>query len=72
MLRAILKGQGIIVDLISAELDTVRGFYFGPMSQVRVSRWSKGLFVLLGVAACCLTAFTGEGTAQALGSGLIL
>lgn len=72
VLRAALKGRGIIADRISAELDTVRDFYFGPMSQVRVSRWSKGRFVLLGDAAYCPTAFTGEGTALALVGAYVL
>ncbi|CAI9120380.1 FAD-dependent monooxygenase [Brytella acorum] len=67
-----LKGRGTIADRISAELDTVRDFYCGPMSQVRASRWSKGRFVMVGDAACCPTPFTGEGTALALVGAYVL
>ncbi|GBQ99613.1 pyridine nucleotide-disulfide oxidoreductase [Gluconacetobacter liquefaciens NRIC 0522] len=72
MLHDALKGRGTVADRISAELETVRDFYFGPMSQVRVSRWSSGRFVLLGDAAYCPTAFTGEGTALALVGAYVL
>ncbi|MDE7548799.1 FAD-dependent monooxygenase [Acetobacter fabarum] len=72
ILRAALKGRGTIADRISTELETVHDFYFGPMSQVKMSRWSKGRFVLLGDAAYCPTAFTGEGTALALVGAYVL
>jgi 2-polyprenyl-6-methoxyphenol hydroxylase-like FAD-dependent oxidoreductase len=55
-----------------ADLDTVEDFYFGPMSQVQASIWSKGRFVLLGDAAYCPTPFTGEGTALALVGAYVL
>lgn len=67
-----LKGRGTIAGRISAELDTVRDFYFGPMSQVQASTWSKGRFVLLGDAAHCPTPFTGQGTALALAGAYVL
>ncbi|WP_425254526.1 FAD-dependent monooxygenase [Janthinobacterium sp. NFX145] len=66
MLRAALVGRGKVADRIIAELDNVQDFYFGPMSQVQASTWSKGRLVLLGDAAHCPTPFTGKGTALAL------
>lgn len=42
------------------------------MNQVRVSRWSKGRFVLLGDTACCPTAFMREGTALVLVDAYVL
>lgn len=72
LLRAALKGRGVVADRISAELDQVRDFYFGPMSQVQASAWSKGRFALLGDAAHCPTPFTGEGTALALVGAYVL
>jgi 2-polyprenyl-6-methoxyphenol hydroxylase-like FAD-dependent oxidoreductase len=72
LLLQALKGRGTIADRISADLDTVKDFYFGPMSQVQASTWSKGRFVLLGDAAHCPTAFTGEGTALALVGAYVL
>lgn len=67
-----LKGRGTVAERILAELDTVEDFYFGPMSQVRASTWSKGRFVMIGDAAHCPTPFTGSGTALALVGAYVL
>ncbi|MEF2265852.1 FAD-dependent monooxygenase [Janthinobacterium sp. LS2A] len=72
MLRTALAGRGKVADRIIAELDTVQDFYFGPMSQVQASTWSKGRLVLLGDAAHCPTPFTGKGTALALVGAYVL
>ncbi|SDA35844.1 FAD-dependent monooxygenase [Sphingomonas sp. NFR15] len=72
MLVEALKGRGTIADRILAELDAVGDFYFGPMSQVRASTWSKGRFVTIGDAAHCPTPFTGAGTALALVGAYVL
>ncbi|ODP33049.1 FAD-dependent monooxygenase [Pandoraea sp. ISTKB] len=72
MLYTALTGRGTIADRIIDALDAVQDFYFGPMSQVRASSWSKGRVVLLGDAAYCPTAFTGEGTALALVGAYVL
>jgi 2-polyprenyl-6-methoxyphenol hydroxylase-like FAD-dependent oxidoreductase len=72
MLRAALEGRGTVADRIAAELDAVQDFYFGPMSQVQASTWSKGRVVLLGDAAHCPTPFTGKGTALALVGAYVL
>jgi len=72
MLRAALEGRGTVADRIVGELDAVQDFYFGPMSQVQASTWSKGRLVLLGDAAHCPTPFTGKGTALALVGAYVL
>jgi 2-polyprenyl-6-methoxyphenol hydroxylase-like FAD-dependent oxidoreductase len=72
LLLQALKGRGTVADRVSTDLDTVQDFYFGPMSQVQASAWSKGRFVLLGDAAHCPTPFTGEGTALALVGAYVL
>jgi len=72
MLRAALEGRGTVANRIVDALDTVEDFYFGPMSQVQASTWSKGRLVLLGDAAYCPTPFTGRGTALALVGAYIL
>ncbi|WP_445169693.1 FAD-dependent monooxygenase [Mycolicibacterium sp. Dal123E01] len=72
LLRRALDGRGTIADRVSSELDSVEDFYFGPMSQVQASRWSKGRVVLVGDAAYCPTPFTGSGTALALVGAYVL
>ena len=72
LLRQALEGRGTVADRIRAELDTVDDFYFGPMSQVQATTWSKGRVVLLGDAAHCPTPFTGQGTALALTGAYVL
>lgn len=72
MLLAALAGRGTLADRIIADLGTVQDFYFGPMSQVQASTWSKGRLVLLGDAAHCPTPFTGKGTALALVGAYVL
>jgi len=72
LLHTALEGRGTVADRVRTELDTVRDVYFGPMSQVRASAWSRGRFVLLGDAAHCPTPFTGAGTALALVGAYVL
>lgn len=72
MLRAALESRGTVADRIIDELGAVQDFYFGPMSQVQASAWSKGRLVLLGDAAYCPTPFTGKGTALALVGAYVL
>lgn len=72
LLRQALAGRGTVAQRVCTELDAVDDYYFGPMSQVQVSQWSKGRFVLLGDAAYCPTPFTGAGTALALVGAYVL
>lgn len=67
-----LQGRGVLAERIIDALGSVRDFYFGPMSQVRAPKWSKGRFVMIGDAAYCPTPFTGEGTALALVGAYVL
>lgn len=72
MIQAALEGRGTVADRIAGELHAVQDLYFGPMSQVQASTWSKGRLVLLGDAAHCPTPFTGKGTALALVGAYVL
>lgn len=72
VLREALRGRGTVAERIVAEMGQVRDLYFGPMSQVKVSTWSRGRVVLLGDAGYCPTAFTGQGTALALAGAYVL
>lgn len=72
MLREALAGAGGLADRVAANLDYEHDFYFGPLSQVEASRWSKGRVVLVGDAAYCPTPFTGRGTSLALVGAYVL
>lgn len=72
LLREALRGRGALAERILSEIDNVRDFYFGPMSQVKASSWSKGRFALLGDAAYCPTPFTGQGAALSLVGAYVL
>ncbi len=72
ILKKVLSGKGGVADRVSQNLDQVKDMYFGPMSQVKASRWSKGKVVLVGDAAHAPTPFTGMGTALALIGAYIL
>jgi 2-polyprenyl-6-methoxyphenol hydroxylase-like FAD-dependent oxidoreductase len=47
-------------------------FYFGPLAQVRMSRWSKGRISLAGDAGYCPSPFSGQGTSLALVGAFVL
>lgn len=72
MLKGVLAGKGGIADRVAQNLDGVKDMYYGPMSQVKASKWHKGNVVLLGDAAHAPTPFTGMGTALALMGAYIL
>jgi 2-polyprenyl-6-methoxyphenol hydroxylase-like FAD-dependent oxidoreductase len=72
ILRDALQGAGGPADRILANLDHDADFYLGPMSQVIGSAWSKGRFGLVGDAAYCPSAYTGQGTPLALVGAYIL
>lgn len=71
-LKEILSGKGGIAERVAQNIDDVQDLYFGPMSQVKASKWSKGRVVLLGDAAHAPTPFTGLGTALSLVGAYVL
>jgi 2-polyprenyl-6-methoxyphenol hydroxylase-like FAD-dependent oxidoreductase len=71
-LKDVLSGKGGIAERVAQNIDDVQDLYFGPMSQVKASKWSKGRVVLLGDAAHAPTPFTGLGTALSLVGAYIL
>jgi len=72
MLKDVLLQKGGLAERVAQNLDNVQDLYFGPMSQVKASKWSKGRVVLLGDAAHAPTPFTGLGTALSLVGAYIL
>ncbi|MHC1558414.1 FAD-dependent monooxygenase [Actinomycetospora sp. C-140] len=47
-------------------------FYLSPMTQVRMEDWSRGRVVLVGDAAYCATAVSGQGTSLAMVGAYVL
>ncbi|MEU6233612.1 FAD-dependent monooxygenase [Kitasatospora sp. NPDC047058] len=55
-----------------AALHDAPDFYADAMAQVHLEHWSAGRAVLLGDAAYCASAFSGQGTSLALVGGYLL
>jgi 2-polyprenyl-6-methoxyphenol hydroxylase-like FAD-dependent oxidoreductase len=64
-----LKGCG--PQLLEAMLRST-DFYFVPMAQIRMPRWSKGRVVLLGDAGYCASPLSGQGTSVAMVGAYVL
>ncbi|WP_433785429.1 FAD-dependent monooxygenase [Actinomycetospora sp. CA-101289] len=47
-------------------------FYLSPMTQVRMDSWSRGRVALVGDAAYCATAVSGQGTSLAMVGAYVL
>lgn len=71
-LKEVLSAKAGLAERVVQNLDNVQDLYFGPMSQVKASKWSKGRIVLLGDAAHAPTPFTGLGTTLSLVGAYIL
>jgi 2-polyprenyl-6-methoxyphenol hydroxylase-like FAD-dependent oxidoreductase len=57
---------------ILSELDRATEVYFDPVSQIRMTNWSKGRVVLLADAAFCVSLLAGQGSALAMISAYVL
>lgn len=66
------SSTGGVADRVAQDLDCEHDFYFGPLSQVEASCWSRGRVALVGDAAYCPSPFTGRGTSLALVGAYVL
>jgi len=57
---------------ILGELDRAADVYVDPVSQIRMTNWSKGRIALLGDAAFCVSLLAGQGSALAMISAYVL
>ncbi len=57
---------------ILAAMKGVRDVYFDRVSQIRMSRWTKGRTALIGDAAACVSLLAGEGTGLAMAEAYVL
>jgi 2-polyprenyl-6-methoxyphenol hydroxylase-like FAD-dependent oxidoreductase len=53
-------------------MSTVPDIYFDRVSQIRMSRWTKGRTALVGDAAACVSLLAGEGTGLAMAEAYVL
>ncbi|TPO12626.1 FAD-binding domain [Mesorhizobium sp. B1-1-5] len=72
MLRKKYADGGWECPRILEELGHTDELYFDSVSQIRMSRWSKGRVVLTGDAAFCVSLLAGQGSALAMISAYIL
>lgn len=72
MVREALAGADGLANRVLEDLDYDQDFYLGPYTQIIASTWSKGRFILLGDAAYCPSALTGQGTPLSLTGAYVL
>ncbi|WP_246680255.1 FAD-binding domain [Mesorhizobium sp. B2-8-9] len=72
MLRKKYADGGWECPRILEELGHTDELYFDSVSQIRMSRWSKGRVVLTGDAAFCVSLLAGQGSALAMISAYVL
>ncbi len=58
-------------DLLS-RIDTTSDFYFDPISQIKMEKWSKGRVSLVGDACDCPSLLSGKGSTLAMVGAYIL
>lgn len=72
LVTAACAGLGWEAPRLLDRMQTATDFYFGPMAQVRMDRWSSGRVVLLGDAGYCSSPKSGQGTSLALVGAYVL
>ena len=65
-LHETFAGVGWETPRILAAMDGAQDFYFEPLRQMRLPRWSRGRVALVGDAAWCATPLAGMGTTLAV------
>jgi 2-polyprenyl-6-methoxyphenol hydroxylase-like FAD-dependent oxidoreductase len=54
------------------KMDLTSDFYFDPISQIRMDRWSKGRVALAGDAGSCPSLLSGQGSTMAMVGAYVL
>ncbi len=68
---AFAEGGWVVPHLLEGMVEAA-DFYLTPMTQVRLASWSQGPVALVGDAAWCATALSGQGTSLAMVGGYVL
>ncbi|MGY3618366.1 FAD-binding domain [Bradyrhizobium sp. USDA 10063] len=72
LLRRRFGADGWETNHILSNLDRTQELYFDRVSQIRMSRWSRGHIALVGDAAFCPSLLAGQGSALAMISAYVL
>jgi 2-polyprenyl-6-methoxyphenol hydroxylase-like FAD-dependent oxidoreductase len=72
LVREMFAGEGWHVPSLLNQLSTARDFYFTPVSQIRMPRWSHGRVALVGDAGYCPAPAVGGGTTLAVIAAYVL
>jgi 2-polyprenyl-6-methoxyphenol hydroxylase-like FAD-dependent oxidoreductase len=72
VLREAYADEGWEIPKLLAAAESTPDFYFDSLSQVRMDQWSQGRVALIGDAAHCASAASGQGTSLALVGGYVL
>ena len=68
----IFQGLGWETDRLVKGMMEAKNFYFAEISQVKLTKWSQGRYVLLGDTAYCPSPLTGQGTNLAILGAYVL
>jgi 2-polyprenyl-6-methoxyphenol hydroxylase-like FAD-dependent oxidoreductase len=71
-LRDTFSGAGWETDTLLAAMPGATDFYFDPISQIQMERWSSGRVFLIGDAAYAPSLASGQGTSLALVGAFVL
>ncbi|KAL8685983.1 MAG: hypothetical protein Q9218_007424 [Villophora microphyllina] len=66
LLRREFYNAGWCAQRLLDSMDQAPDFYFHPMRQIKMDKWSKNRVICLGDAACAPTPLTGMGTSLAI------
>ncbi len=71
-LRRVFAGAGWEWPQIDAEIGRATEIYFDSVSQIRMTRWTRGRVALIGDAAAAVSLMAGEGTGLAIAEAYVL
>ncbi|WP_129648056.1 FAD-dependent monooxygenase [Peristeroidobacter agariperforans] len=72
LVREVFAAEGWHVPSLLTRVPSARDFYFSPVSQIRMRRWSQGRIALVGDAGFCPAPAVGGGTTLAIIAAYIL
>jgi 2-polyprenyl-6-methoxyphenol hydroxylase-like FAD-dependent oxidoreductase len=72
LVRRVFSGAGWEWPQIEEELERASDIYFDRVSQIRMTRWTRGRTALVGDAAACVSLMAGEGTGLAIAEAYVL